>query len=89
MSMWHSAHRGGNDCFDPGRERFVGWGRGHEPHHNGGWGNQGCDEGGRWGGVQDCDDGGRWGGIQGGLQDCHDGGRGLISFDHNSFLVCH
>ncbi|MEU4245046.1 hypothetical protein [Actinoplanes sp. NPDC026619] len=79
--MWHSTHQGGNDCSDPGRERFVGWGRGHEQHHGGGgWGNHGCndgdprggwDEGGPWGGLQDCHDGPRWSGIQ----DCHDGPR--------------
>ncbi|GIF23207.1 hypothetical protein BJ973_000437 [Actinoplanes tereljensis] len=112
--MWHSNHQGGNNhCSDPGRERFVDWGRGHEQHHGGGggWGDPRCSDGDpwggggggwhdgpRWGGIQDCNDGPRWGGGQdcndgprwgGGGQDCHDGGRGLISLDHNSFLLCH
>ncbi len=83
--MWQSAHHhvrnhGGNDCFDPGRDRCDDWdrdrghGHGHERHHGGGngWGDPGCHDGGNWG-----DPG------------CHDGGHGLINFDHNSFLACH
>jgi hypothetical protein len=107
--MWHSAHQqnhhgGGNDCFDPGRDRCDGWGsdRGHggsEWHHGGGgWVDPSCHNGGGWvdpschngGGWADpsCHDGGGWGGSWG-RQDCHDGGPSLINFDHNSFLACH
>jgi hypothetical protein len=86
--MWHSAHEsshhGGNDCFEPHRQHSGGWGHGHghDHHHGGGWGGHGGFDPG-WGGGRDCDPG--WGDFN----DCHDGGRGLISFDHNSFLVCH
>lgn len=98
FTMWHNAHHGnphgGNDCSDPGRERFGG---NHEQHHGGGWGEHGVFNGPGWGG--DCgrlDDPG-WGGLGdchddrgfGGFGDCHDGGRGLIGFDHNSILACH
>lgn len=94
MVMWHSAHHGGNECFDPGRERLGGWGQGHEPHHNVGWGDHcvsdpgwrgGCDDDPGW--INGCDPHGDRGGWGGG--DCHDGGHGLISLDHNSILVCH
>ena len=91
MTMWHSAqhssHQGGNECSDPDRGRFDGWGRGqgHEQHHGGGWNEHNGFHGTGWGGGQDCQDDRGWGGFD----DCHDGGRGLIGFDHNSFLVCH
>jgi hypothetical protein len=53
--MWHSAHHqnlhdGGNDCFDPGRDRCDDWnrghGHGHERHHGGGWSDPNCHDGG-------------------------------------------
>jgi hypothetical protein len=97
--MWHNAHHsnphGGNDCFEPGRDRFGNWH--HEHHHGGGWGGHGVfngpgwgDDCGRlddpgWGGFGDCHDDRGWGGFG----DCHDGGRGLIGLDHNSILFCH
>jgi hypothetical protein len=99
QSAHHSSHHGGNECFDPDRDRFAGWGRGqgHEQHHGGGWnehagfndpgwgGGQACHNDPGWGGLGDCHDDRGWGGPG----DCHDGGRGLIGADHNSFLVCH
>ncbi|GAA0533449.1 hypothetical protein GCM10010172_12930 [Paractinoplanes ferrugineus] len=96
---------GKEECFDPGQRFIsfgrgqgshqFGWGD-NGCHDGGGWGGgwgggggwsgiQGCDDGPRWSGIQDCNDGPRWGGGQ----ECHDGPRGLISFDHNSFLSCH
>jgi len=99
--MWHSSHHsshdGGNECFDPDRERFDGWdGRqGPEQHHGGGWSEHGSFNGPGWGGDCDRHDDRGWGFGDShddrgwGFGDCHDGGRGLIGFDHNSFLLCH
>src|SRR3954449_10676387 len=78
----HGQHHGENGWGDPGCHDGGGWG---DPgwHGGGGWGGGDCNDRGGWGGGE-CHDRGGWGGGE-----CHDGGRGLISFDHNSFLVCH
>jgi len=79
--MWHSNHHdnghgGGNDCFDPGRNRCDDFDRdfdrdrcrdddnNHWRHHGGGWRDQ----------------------------DCHDGGFGHGFFDndhHSTSVFCH